>query len=139
MKILRKKATLGAYSLALTLYTLVAFHGPFFSHAVKLTEGGFNGAVILCTAAVLLACLDYLLYYLLAWLGRIVGKCIISFTLVGDAIMLYFVNNYDVLVTDEMMGNVLNTQYSEASGFFSFKAGTNASCQKKRGYHCRKR
>ena len=48
------------------------------------------------------------------------GKCIISFTLVGDAVMLYFVNNYDVLVTDEMMGNVLNTQYSEASGFFSF-------------------
>ena len=95
MKFFKEKASLQAYSLALTLYTLAAFHGPFFSHAVKLTD-------------------------LLAWLGRIVGKCIISFTLVGDAVMLYFVNNYDVLVTDEMMGNVLNTQYSEASGFFSF-------------------
>ena len=37
-----------------------------------------------------------------------------------NAIMLYFVNNYEVLVTDEMMGNVINTQYSEASGFFSW-------------------
>ena len=58
MKIFKEKASLEAYSLALTLYTLVAFHAPFFSHAVKLTEGGFNGAVILATAAVLLACLD---------------------------------------------------------------------------------
>ena len=120
MKFFKDKASLTAFSLALTVYTLVAFHVPFFSHAVKLTEGGFNGAVILVTAAVLLGCLDFLLYYLLAWLGRTVGKCLIAFTLVGDAIMLYFVNNYDVLVTDEMMGNVLNTQYSEASGFFSF-------------------
>ncbi len=120
MQFFKEKASLTKYSLALTLYTLVAFHVPFFSHAVKLTEGGFNGAVILATAALLLACLDFLLYYLLAWLGRMVGKCLIAFTIVGDAIMLYFVNNYDVLVTDEMMGNVLNTQYSEASGFFSF-------------------
>lgn len=120
MKIFKRKVSLQVYSLVLTFYTLAAFHAPFFSHAVKLTEGGFNGAVILCTAAVLLACLDYLLYYLLAWCGRTAGKFLISFTLVGDAIMLYFVNNYDVLVTDEMMGNVLNTQYSEASGFFSF-------------------
>ena len=120
MKYFKEKASLTVYSLALTIYTLVAFHAPFFSHAVKLTEGGFNGAVIIGTAVLLLACLDCLLYYLLASLGRIVGKCLIAFTLVGDAIMLYFVNNYDVLVTDEMMGNVLNTQYSEASGFFSF-------------------
>ena len=43
-----------------------------------------------------------------------------AFGLCGNAITLYFINNYQVLVTDEMMGNVFRTQWSEASGFFSF-------------------
>lgn len=117
----RKKATLTAYSLALSLFTLAAFHVPFFSHALQHVEGGFNGALIIGTAAFLLLCMDFLLYYLLAWIGRFVGKCIIFLTLVGDALMLFGVNAYDVLVTDQMMGNILNTQSSEVEGFLSWQ------------------
>lgn len=120
MKRGRHKASLGVYSLVLSLYTLVAFHIPFFSHAIQHVGGGFNAVVIIGTAALLLLGMDYLLYYVLAWCGRFIGKCLISLTLIGDAIMLYGVLTYDVLVTDEMMGNILNTQYSEASGFFSW-------------------
>ena len=115
-----KKTSLAAWSLVLALFTLVAFHVPFFRHLLANVEPGFNGAVIAGTAFLLLFVLDFLLYYLLVWLFRFVGKCLVAFTLFGDAVMLYFVNNYDVLVTDEMMGNVFRTQYSEASGFFSF-------------------
>ena len=50
------------------------------------------------------------------------GKWIIGLSLIGDAIALYFINTYDVLITDSMMGNVFNTRYSEASGFFSWIA-----------------
>ena len=121
MKLFRKKASLTAYSLVLSLYTLAAFHVPFFSHALQRIQGGFNGVLIIASAAVLLLCMDFLLYHLLAWLGRIIGKIIICLTLIGDAVMLFGVNAYDVLVTDEMMGNVLNTQYSEVSGFFSWE------------------
>ena len=115
-----KKVSLVVWSLVLAVFTLVAFHVPFFRHLSANVEAGTNGIVIAVTAALLLLVLDFLLYYVLAWLLRFVGKCIVAFTLFGDAVMLYFVNNYDVLVTDEMMGNVFRTQYSEASGFFSF-------------------
>ena len=115
-----KKVSLAVWSLVLAVFTLVAFHVPFFRHLSANVEAGTNGIVIAMTAALLLLVLDFLLYYVLAWLLRFVGKCIVAFTLFGDAVMLYFVNNYDVLVTDEMMGNVFRTQYSEASGFFSF-------------------
>ena len=115
-----KKVSLAVWSLVLAVFTLVAFHVPFFRHLSANVEAGTNGIVIAVTAALLLLVLDFLLYYVLAWLLRFVGKCIVAFTLFGDAVMLYFVNNYDVLVTDEMMGNVFRTQYSEASGFFSF-------------------
>ena len=121
MKLFQKKVSLTAYSLVLSLYTLAAFHVPFFSHALQRIQGGFNGVLIIATAAVLLLCMDFLLYYLLAWLGRIIGKIIICLTLIGDAVMLFGVNAYDVLVTDEMMGNVVNTQFSEVSGFFSWE------------------
>ena len=120
MSFFKKKVPLAVWSLVLAIFTLVAFHGPFFSRVLKNVEGGWNGVVIFGTALLLLLVLDFLLYYALAWLGRGVGKAIIAFTLFGDAVMLYFVKTYDVLVTDEMMGNVLRTQYSEASGFFSF-------------------
>ena len=120
MKLFPKKVSLAVWSLVLAIFTLVAFHGPFFRRVLQNVEGGWNGAVIFGTALLLLLVLDFLLYYALAWFGRGFGKAIIAFTLFGDAVMLYFVMTYDVLVTDEMMGNVLRTQYSEASGFFSF-------------------
>ena len=120
MSFFKKKISLPSLSLILALYTLAAFHIPFFRHLLVNIDGGFNGVVIALTAFFLLLILDFLLYYVLIWLGRGVGKFLVAFTLFGDAVMLYFVNTYDVLVTDEMMGNVFRTQYSEASGFFSF-------------------
>ena len=122
MKPFSEKASLTAWSLVLAVYTLVAFHVPFFKHAVACVEGDANGVILLVSAALLLLALDFLLYYVLVFLGRFLGKCVVAFTLFGDAVMLYFVNTYKVLVTDEMMGNVLRTQYSEASGFFSLSA-----------------
>ena len=32
---------------------------------------------------------------------------------------MYFINTYEVVIDDAMMGNVFNTRFSEASGFFS--------------------
>lgn len=120
MSLFPKKASLTAYCLVLSLFTLVAFHGPFFRQLLQRVEGGFNGVVLAVSAAVLLFVLDFLLYYLLVYLLRLIGKCIVAFTLFGDAVMLYFVREYEVLVTDEMMGNVIHTQTNEAVGFFSF-------------------
>ena len=120
MSVFKKKISLAAFSLALALFTLVAYHVPFFRCVFRNIEGGWNGAVIVGTAFLLLLVLDFLLYYVLIWLGRGVGKGLVAFTLLADAAMLYFVNSYDVLVTDDVMGSVFKTQYSEASSYFSF-------------------
>ncbi|MBR3989644.1 MAG: DUF1705 domain-containing protein, partial [Bacteroidales bacterium] len=117
---LHKKASLTAYSLVLSLYTACAFHLPFFRYLTGHLEGGFNGVLLTLSAAFLLVAIDFFVYYLLMFLGRFVGKCVVAFTLFGDAVMLFFVNTYNVLITDEMMGNAINTQYSEAAGFFGW-------------------
>ena len=92
MSIFQKKVSLAVWSLVLAAFTLAAFHGPFFRHLFANVEAGANGVVIAVTAFLLLLILDFLLYYALVWLFRFVGRCLVAFTLFGDAVMLYFVN-----------------------------------------------
>lgn len=106
----------------LSAFTLAAYHIPFFRLVLDKIEGGFNGVLITAGLAVLMLALNHFFYYLVLYTGRFVGRCILAFTFVADAISLYFINSYEVLITDSMMGNVFNTQFSEASGFFSFAA-----------------
>lgn len=108
--------------IVLSLYTVIAFNIPAFRIVLENIECNWNGALIFSSVAILMSVLNYFFYYLLLWIGRAVGKGIIAFTLIGNAISLYFINVYNVWITDSMMGNVFNTRYSEASGFFSFAA-----------------
>ena len=120
MQVFHQTVKLSTKCLILATYTVAAFHVPFFNHAIQHMDGGWNTILLTASAALLMLAIDFLVYYLLLYLGRFVGKCLLSMTMVGNAIMLFFVNNYEVLVTKSMMGNVLNTQYSEASSFFSW-------------------
>ena len=122
MKLLKDKIKLTTMCVVLSMFTVLAYHFPFFSLVLKNTEGGLNGTLIFAGLAVLMLALDFFFYYLILYVGRLVGKCILAFTFIADAITLYFINSYEVLITDKMMGNVFNTQFSEASGFFSLSA-----------------
>ncbi len=122
MKFLKKKTHLGVMCAVLSAFTLLAFHIPFFQLVLERIEGGFNGVLITASLAILMLALNFFFYYLVLWTGRFVGRCILAFSFIGNAISLYFINSYEVLITDKMMGNVFNTQFSEASGFFSLSA-----------------
>lgn len=60
-------------------------------------------------------------FYLFLFLSRVVGKFLLVVIFILNAIALYFVNTYHVIIDGIMMGNVLNTDYGEASSFFSIK------------------
>ena len=119
---LRKPKGIKGTSLVLSIFTTLAFHIPAFKAVLENIESGWNGVFIFASVAILMLAVNYFFYYLLLWLGRIVGKIIIAFTFIADAISLYFINTYEVLITDMMMGNVFNTRFSEAEGFFSLSA-----------------
>ena len=109
-------------SAVLSVFTLIAYHWPFFRLVTDNVKGDLNGVLITVSLVVLMLALNFFFYTLVLYLGRIVGKCLLALLFVGNAVCLYFINTYQVLVTDKMMGNVFNTQYSEASGFFSGQA-----------------
>lgn len=118
-KIFSKPIHLALFSAILSLFTLVGYNIPLMKGVMESTEQGANGILIVCSIAIILVAVHMLLIYLLIYLGRIVGKIIIAISLLFNALALYFINSYEVLITSEMMGNVFNTRYSEASGYFS--------------------
>jgi len=122
MNLLKRKTTLRNVALLLSVFTLLAFHFPVFKYAADNIEGGLNSVLIIGGAAIIMVALNFLIYYLFLYIGRVVGKILLSASFICNAIMLYFVITYETLVTDSMMGNVFNTRFSEASGFFSLAA-----------------
>ena len=78
VKPLKEKTDLSRISSRLSLFTLVAFHWPFFRLVLGNIEGGFNGVLITGGLGVLMFALNFLVYYLVLFLGRFVGKCILA-------------------------------------------------------------
>ena len=119
MKLLKNKISLTLFCAILSLFTLVAYHAPFFRVVFENSDNSLNGALIRGGLAIVMFALNFLIYYLILFAGRVVGRCILAILFLGNSITLYFINSYEVLITDKMMGNVFNTQYSEASAYFS--------------------
>ncbi len=104
----------------LSVYTMIAYHFPFYRAVFDKIEADFNGALITVGLGIVMLALNFFLYYVFLFLGRTVGKVILAITFLIDALCFYFIVTYNTLLTDQMMGNVFNTQFSEASGFFSW-------------------
>lgn len=97
----------------------VLFHAPFFGYVNAHVESGFNGVFIQLSLALLMLVLNYMMFYLFMWLGRGFGRGLVAFFFVGNAISYYFIRTYDVMIDDSMMGNVFNTNYAEATSYYS--------------------
>lgn len=107
------------FCLLVSVFSLVAYNLPFLHRLLGHLEGGFNAVLLALSAVLLLLATCFFGTALLLFAGRKAGKVLLSFFLTANAVALYFINGYDVLITDTMMGNFFHTQYSEASGFFS--------------------
>ena len=118
-KVFSKPIHIAIFSALVSLFTIVGYNIPLLKGVMESTEGGANGIMILCSIAIIIFAVHLLLIYLLLYFCRTAGKIIIAISLLFNALALYFINSYEVLITSEMMGNVFNTRYSEASGYFS--------------------
>lgn len=116
-----KEIKLTHFSLLLSLLNLALFHIPFYKFVWANTDtGSLNGIWLICALTLLSIVLNAVVFYLLLYLLRRVGRVIISLLFVINSISLYFINTYQVILDRDMIGNVFNTNYSEASSFFSF-------------------
>lgn len=115
---LRRPMNITWFSLVVSLFTTVAFHAPLMRAVVE----GDASWLIVVGFVVLLVVVNFLVTAMLLYLGRMVGRVVVAILMIGNAMSLYFINTYEVLLTRQMMGNVFNTRYSEASAYIGLDA-----------------
>lgn len=103
----------------MSLLNTIMFHYPFFHYVANHVENGANGTLIIISLALIMLAANYLAFYLLLWTGRTAGKVLCGLLFAGNALSLFYINSYDVMLDDTMMGNVFNTNFAEASSFCS--------------------
>lgn len=122
MRLLKNEIKLVPFVLLISALNLVFFHFPFFKFVFNSVDHrSLNGINILVSLVVLMLVVNAFVFLLLCFLSRYVGKFLLIVFFIVNAVAVYFVNTYSVIIDESMVGNVLNTKYAEASGFFSFK------------------
>ncbi|MDD7886746.1 phosphoethanolamine--lipid A transferase EptA [Flavivirga sp. 57AJ16] len=98
------------------------FHYPFFKYVFNaLDYKSFSGITIIVSLVTAMLVVNAFVLYLIFFLSRSVGKTLLTFFFIVNAIVAYFINTYHVILDLTMIGNILNTNYEEASSFFSFR------------------
>src|SRR5262244_3173193 len=94
------------------------YHLPLFSFATgTLDLSSFTGNLTLATLLVVLLSETVLLFTLMALISDRLLKPLCMLIAMGNAVALYFVVTYHVVLDETMMGNVLNTDFAESSEY----------------------
>lgn len=122
MRLLKSDSKLIPFVILISALNLVFFHFPFFRFVYNnVDHKSLNGINILISLVILMLVANAFFFLMICYLSRYVGKFLLVVFFIVNAVAVYFINTYNVIIDESMVGNVLNTKYSEASGFFSFK------------------
>lgn len=119
---LKNQRTITHFALLLSLLNVLLFHYPFYAFVfTNLDYKSWNGIIIIVSLMILMLLLNAFVFYLIFFLSRVVGKFLLVLFFIINAIAVYFINTYGVIIDESMIGNILNTNYQESSSFFSIK------------------
>lgn len=108
--------------LIISLINFLFYHYPFFSYVFQhLNYKSFNSILLIVTLIILILIVNALVFYILFFISLRLGKFLAIVFFLVNALALYFVNTYGVIIDESMVGNVLNTKYEESVSFLSFK------------------
>mgnify|MGYP001628242539 FL=1 len=118
---LKGKIKLSYFALLISFINLILYHLPFYEFVCNnINLKSLSGILLLVSLTVLAIFLNAFVFYIGLFLLRAIGKWILILFFNMNAIALYFINTYSVIIDRSMIGNVLNTNFEESSSFFSF-------------------
>jgi lipid A ethanolaminephosphotransferase len=110
------------FVLVMSVLNFLFFHFPFFTFVVhNIDYKSFNGVLLIFSLMLLMLVLNAFVFYLIFYLSRYFGKALLVIFFIANAIAVYFINTYSVIIDESMIGNVLNTNYEESRSYFSIK------------------
>src|ERR1700712_2303955 len=122
MRLLKNNIKIIHFVLVISCLNFLFFHFPFFKFVFNnVNYKSLNGINIIICLFILMLVANAFVFFLIFFLSRFVGKFLLVVFFIINAIAVYFVNTYSVIIDESMIGNVLNTNYAESSSFFSIK------------------
>lgn len=122
LRFLKKPLALWQFCAVSSGLTFALYNIPFLQFVYDHADAGVVArAAIMVTIVVLLLTLNFFAYYLVTYLLRVVGRGLVALWLFLSGVCTYFVVTYHTMMDSTMLGNVFNTRYSEASGFFNVR------------------
>ena len=110
------------FVLIMSMLNFLFFHFPFYNFVYNdLNCKSFNGVVIIFSMIILMIVLNAFVFYLFFSISRFVGKPLLILFFILNAIAVYFVNTYSIIVDESMIGDVFNSNYEESTSYFSVK------------------
>lgn len=119
---LKNNIKIAHFAILMSVLNFLFFHFPFFKFVFQnIDYKSLNGVFLVISLVVLMLVANAFAFYLFLYISRYLGKFLLVLTFITSSIAVYFINTYSVIIDESMIGNVLNTKYSESSSFFSFK------------------
>lgn len=118
---LRKRISLFWFSCIVSVATLLFYNLPFFNYVANNANESTGGLIFLIASlVVIMLAVNFMMTYLCMFLFRFVGRILLAIMGIINAVAVYFILTYNIIIDEVTIGNVFNTRYSEASGFFSW-------------------
>ena len=119
--LINRPISLFAFSAIVSLATMLLYNIPFFEYALQNTNQSTGVRLFLMASLVVVMLLvNFMMTYLIMYLMRMAGRILLAILAIINATSLYFIITYNIIIDEITIGNVFNTRYSEASGFFSW-------------------
>ena len=120
-RLFSRRLSLFAFSAIVSLATMLLYNIPFFEYALQNTNQSTGVRLFLIASLVVVMLLvNFMMTYLIMYLLRMAGRILLAILAIINATSLYFILTYNIIIDEITIGNVFNTRYSEASGFFSW-------------------
>ena len=120
-RLFNRRLSLFAFSAIVSLATMLLYNIPFFEYALQNTNQSTGVRLFLMASLVVVMLLvNFMMTYLIMYLLRMAGRILLAILAIINATSLYFILTYNIIIDEITIGNVFNTRYSEASGFFSW-------------------
>lgn len=105
----------------ITIANIALYNLPLFSFAIANMDAVSVGGVQTLLSMILVVFMfTAFILFILFMLSHYLVKPFCILMVMCNSVALYFVVNYQVILDRTMMGNILNTRYSEAADFFSW-------------------
>ncbi|MBR0259225.1 MAG: phosphoethanolamine--lipid A transferase EptA [Prevotella sp.] len=115
------RISLFVFSCIVSIGTLLLYNIPFFNYVAQNSNETLWGKLFLIASlTVVMLAVNFMMTYLATWLLRMVGRILLAVLSVINAVAVYFIITYSVIIDATTIENVFNTRYSEASAFFSW-------------------